>query len=66
MDRLKTMQEPLPESKCENSADATSLCTEILAGTQLSSFEALGRNSQINFQRFLSRSSTGPNRNGGG
>jgi len=39
------MQEPLPESKYENSADATSLCTEILAGTQLSSFEGLGNNS---------------------
>ena len=41
------MQEPLPESKCENRADATSLCTEILTGTQLSSFEGLGRNSDI-------------------
>ena len=33
--------------KVQNSANATSLCTEIIAGTQLSSFEGLGRNSLI-------------------
>ena len=47
MDRLKATQEPLRESKCENMADVTSSCTEILAGTQLSCFEGLGRNSLI-------------------
>jgi uncharacterized protein with gpF-like domain len=41
------MQEPLRESKYENAVDVTSFCTEILAGDQSSSFEGLGKNSQI-------------------
>jgi hypothetical protein len=44
-DRLKAMQVPLRESKCENMADVTSFCMGILTDSQLDRFEELGRNS---------------------
>jgi len=53
MDCLSAMQELLQESKCENMADVTSFCTEILAETQLSCFEGLGNNSQHAVTLFL-------------
>ena len=46
-DRLKAMQEPLQESKCENCAVATGSCMKIVADAQLSSFEGLGKNSLV-------------------
>jgi hypothetical protein len=45
-DRLKAMQEPLRELKCENDANVTGFCTMNPAGAQFDHFEALGRNSQ--------------------
>jgi hypothetical protein len=53
--RLKAMQEQLRESKCENMADVTGFCTEILAGVQLSSFEGLGKNSHVRVLRTFAR-----------
>jgi hypothetical protein len=34
-DRLKVMQEPLRESKCENKAEATRFCTQILTAQRI-------------------------------
>ena len=44
-DRLKAMQEPLRELKCEYDANVTGFCTMIHAAAQFDLFEALGRNS---------------------
>jgi len=47
MDRLKAMQEPLRELKCENDANVTGYCTMNPADAQFDLFDALGRKSQL-------------------
>jgi integrase len=41
------LQEPLPESKCENYVQSKGLCTKDLPILQLDLFEGLGRNSLV-------------------